>query len=439
MNRKIINAADLEARLEVLESENRLLREQIMALQQGGGGSDQGPEPGAGELKLSAEQFSRTQQVADVSTLIGGIAHDFNNLLAAIMGNVFLLLRQVEEGPQKDRLRDVQKMCQNAADMTAQMLIFSRRNVFKREVLQLSSFMHDFGKMCQILIPQDVCLEIGTVAEDLIIQTDVAQFQQLLINLVTNAQEALKGQKNPTIGISVEAVTADQKFLAKHPTIKHQDLVCISVIDNGRGVPQELHKKIFTPFFTTKKKTQGTGLGLSMVADAVKRLQGAIELNSVPGQGTIMRLFLPCELQQADERRNGLREDLEYGQGELLLLADDDAFVRDSHKDVLVQLGYRVLAVADGRQALEAFTEYPQVVMAILDVAMPKLDGVSAAQQMRQIRPELPVLFMTGYADRVLAKQSLPDDAELLNKPAGMPELSRRVHRLLEQLAGKKA
>ena len=275
MNRKIINAADLEARLEVLESENRLLREQIMALQQGGGGSDQGPEPGAGELKLSAEQFSRTQQVADVSTLIGGIAHDFNNLLAAIMGNVFLLLRQVEEGPQKDRLRDVQKMCQNAADMTAQMLIFSRRNVFKREVLQLSSFMHDFGKMCQILIPQDVCLEIGTVAEDLIIQTDVAQFQQLLINLVTNAQEALKGQKNPTIGISVEAVTADQKFLAKHPTIKHQDLVCISVIDNGRGVPQELHKKIFTPFFTTKKKTQGTGLGLSMVADAVKRLQGA--------------------------------------------------------------------------------------------------------------------------------------------------------------------
>ena len=152
-----------------------------------------------------------------------------------------------------------------------------------------------------------------------------------------------------------------------------------------------------------------------------------------------MRLFLPCELQQADERRNGLREDLEYGQGELLLLADDDAFVRDSHKDVLVQLGYRVLAVADGRQALEAFTEYPQVVMAILDVAMPKLDGVSAAQQMRQIRPELPVLFMTGYADRVLAKQSLPDDAELLNKPAGMPELSRRVHRLLEQLAGKKA
>jgi CheY-like chemotaxis protein len=150
-----------------------------------------------------------------------------------------------------------------------------------------------------------------------------------------------------------------------------------------------------------------------------------------------MRIYLPREQQTGDERRNGAREKLEYGQGELLLLADDDAFVRDSHKDVLVQLGYRVLAVADGQQALEALEASPQVVLAILDVAMPKLDGISAAQQMRQLRPELPVLFMTGYADRVLARQTLPDEAEMLNKPASMPELSRRVQRLLVPPVGK--
>jgi CheY-like chemotaxis protein len=328
-------------------------------------------------------------------------------------------------------------MCQNAADMTAQMLIFSRRNVFKREHLKLSAFMRDFSKLCQVLIPQDVCLEIGEIADDLVLQIDVSQFQQMLMNLVTNAQEALAGKKNPTIGISLEAFTADPKFLAKHATIQQRELVCISVIDNGCGIPQELHKQIFAPYFTTKQEHQGVGLGLSMVADAVTRLQGVIELNSIPKQGTIMRLYLPIAQQEAGERRDGSREELEYGQGELLLLADDDVFVRDSHKDVLVQLGYRVLAVADGQQAVEAFSEYPQVVMAILDVAMPKLDGISAAEQMRQLRPELPVLFMSGYADRVLAKQTLPADAELLHKPASMPELSRRVQRLLAQLDGR--
>ncbi len=438
MSEKKQKLAELEARLELLESENRLLREQIMVSRQSGEvDNGHSAEYGLPDLSLSEEQFSRTQKVAAVGTLVGGIAHDFNNLLAGIMGNVFLLLRQLDEGPQKTRLRDVQKMCQNAADMTAQMLIFSRRDVFKSEAMQLSSFMRDFSKICQVLIPQDVCFEMGEVGEELIVQVDVSQFQQILINLLANAQEALEGQQNPTIGISVEAFSADNKFLVKHPTLKQKQLVCISVIDNGCGIPPELHEQIFAPFFTSKKEQQGTGLGLSMVADAVKRLHGVIELNSIPEQGTIMRLFLPLELQEIDERRNNSREDLEYGQGELLLLADDDDFVRDSHKDVLVQLGYRVLAVADGRQALEAFAEYPQVVMAILDVAMPKLDGISAAQQMRQIRPELPVLFMTGYADRVLTKQTLPADAEMLNKPAAMPELSRRVHRLLEQLGGE--
>ncbi len=429
------STAELEARLQTLEAENRLLRTQIKALESLSKG-DNDANSAQSELPSSEKQPPHPQQEASFSSLIGGITHDFNNLLAAIMGNVFLLLRQIEEGPQKDRLRDVQKLCQNAADMTAQMLIFSRRNVHKREALQLSSFMHDFGKMCRVLIPQDICLEIGEVADDLILQIDASQFQQMLMNLVTNAQDALEGQKIPTIGISVERFTAEAKFLAKHPILKQSELVCISVIDNGCGIPQALHKQIFEPFFTTKQEKSSTGLGLSMVADAVERLQGVIELTSIPGQGTIMRLFLPCDWKTQDERRNGAREELEYGQGELLLLADDDDFVRDSHKDVLVQLGYRVLAVADGRQAVEAFSEYPQVVMAILDVAMPKLDGISAAQQMRQLRPELPVLFMTGYADRVLAKQALPDDAELLHKPASMPELSRRVQRLLAQLDG---
>ena len=297
--------------------------------------------------------------------------------------------------------------------------------------------MQDFSKICQVLIPQEICFEMGEVAEDLIVELDVAQFQQILINLLANAQEALEGQASPSIGIAVEAFDADQAFRTKHSTINQQHLLCISVIDNGCGIPEKLQQQIFTPFFTTKKEQKGTGLGLSMVADAVARLQGVIEVMSTPEQGTIMRLYLPREQQTVDERRNGTREKLEYGQGELLLLADDDAFVRDSHKDVLVQLGYRVLAVADGQQALEALEASPQVVLAILDVAMPKLDGISAAQQMRQLRPDLPVLFMTGYADRVLARQTLPDDAEMLSKPASMPELSRRVQRLLVPLASK--
>ncbi len=385
------------------------------------------------ELRRLEEQFVQAQKMEAIGTLVGGIAHDFNNLLAGIMGNLFLLLRQTEDGPQKERLKSVQQMCQSAAGMISQMLIFARKDVVKIEAVKLTSFMQEFSKMYQVLIPENIVFEVGSVSDELMVLTDVSQLQQIMVNLLSNARDALAGRENPTIGVSIEAFDADEKFLERHSHISQQELVRLSVIDNGCGISEELRDKIFDPFFTTKNLGKGTGLGLAMVFGAIRRQGGGIEVDSRPGQGTIVRVYLPRVLELAEDIRETSESDLDYGQGELILLADDDDFVRDTHQEVLVQLGYRVLAVSDGIQALEAFEACSQIAMVILDVVMPNLDGVSAGEQIKKQNPQLPLLYMTGYADRLDSQQALPADAEVLNKPATMTELSQKVSRLLRK------
>ena len=383
------------------------------------------------ELRRLEEQFVQALKMETVAILVGGIAHDFNNFLAGVMGNVFLLLRKAEPGAQQERLKAVQKMCQNAADMVAQLLIFARKDAVAIAPLKLKSFMAEFGKMYQVLIPENICFELGDVDDQLTVLTDLTQFQQIMVNLLTNACDALTGCTNPTIGISFEEIEADEIFLAKHQALNQRQLVCISVIDNGCGISPDIQAKIFEPFFTTKEVNKGTGLGLAMVYGAIKRQQGAIEIVSNLNQGTIVRLFLPCAHQDAPELVAEVDESLVYGQGELLILADDDVFIRDSHKDALIQLGYRVLPVADGQQAIDTFQAQPQVALVISDIVMPNLDGVTAGRMMRKINTNLPLLFMSGYADKVEGRKSLPKGAEILKKPASIEQLSQVVARLL--------
>lgn len=387
------------------------------------------------ELKRLEMQFVQAQRMEALGTLIGGIAHDFNNLLAGILGNVFLLLRQADAGPQQDRLKAVQRMCQNAAGMVAQLLVLARKDAIANVALKLKNFMAEFGKMYQVLIPENISFELGDIADDLAVMTDLPQFQQIMINLLTNARDALEGCVNPTIGVAIEAFEADQAFLEKHQTVKQRQLVRISVIDNGCGIAPDMQAKIFEPFFTTKKVSKGSGLGLAMVYGAITRQQGVIEILSNVNQGTIVRLYLPRVPADAVPAVSAEVEGLAYGQGELLILADDDDFVRDSHKDALIQLGYRVLPVADGQQAVDTFRECPQVALVICDIVMPNLDGVTAGRLMRDINPDLPLLYLSGYADRTDREKlaDLPPGAEILKKPANIEQLSQKVARLLRQ------
>ncbi len=385
------------------------------------------------ELRRLEEQFVQAQKMEAIGTLVGGLAHDFNNLLAGIMGNLFLLLKKTEEGPQKERLKSIQQMCQGAAGMISQLLIFARKDLVKIEPVRLKRFMQEFSKMYQVLIPENISFELGTIDADLVALTDVSQLQQVLVNLLTNARDALDGRSNPTIGVSIEPFDADEAFITKHADLAQRELICLTVIDNGCGIADEVRDRIFDPFFTTKKLSKGTGLGLAMVFGAVQRQGGCLAIDSHPGQGTIVRLYLPRLREVTDDIRLTKGGELSYGQGELILLADDDSFVRDSHQEALVQLGYRVLAAADGIQALEALDNFPQIELAILDVVMPNLDGVSAGAQMRSNRPELPILYMTGYAERLDRQQALPAEAEVLTKPATMAELSQKIAQLLKR------
>jgi len=213
--------------------------------------------------------------------------------------------------------------------------------------------------------------------------------------------------------------------------LKQRELVCISIIDNGCGIPQETLNRVFEPFFTTKSSTKGTGLGMAMVQGAIKRQNGAIEISSHVDQGTIVRIFLPRLQQRRQQARVEKCVGLVLGQGELLILADDDDFVRDSHKDALIQLGYRVIPVADGLQAVDACRNFPEAALAISDIVMPELDGISAGHQMRELNPDLPLIYMTGYAEKAEDFSRLPKNAKILKKPATIEQLSQMVARLL--------
>lgn len=385
------------------------------------------------ELRQLEEQFVHAQKMEAIGTVVGGIAHDFNNLLAGIMGNVFMLLRKNTDENQRDRLKTMQQMCQNAAGMITQLLVFARKDHVQIVPLPLKRFMADFGKMYQVLVPENVDIELGDIAEDLIALTDLPQFQQILVNLLTNARDALEGRENPTIGISIEAFQADPAFRTTHPALQQSELVCVTVTDNGCGMLPEVRGKIFEPFFSTKAVNRGTGLGLAMVYGAIKRQNGAIQISSYAGQGTIVRIYLPRSLENVASEIAEVAPQLVYGRGELLILADDDAFVRESHKDALVQLGYRVIPVADGQQALDVYQANQQVALVISDIVMPTLDGLVAARMMRKINNDLPLLFMTGYADRAESAAELPAGAAIIKKPADIEQLSQKVAFLLKR------
>ncbi len=384
------------------------------------------------ELRKLEAQFIQAQKMEAIGRLVGGIAHDFNNVLAGITGNVFLLLRRAESEDQQKRLRAVQEMCRNAAGMVNQLLVFARKDNVNIEPLLLKSFLTDFADMYQVLVPENVMIRFTEVPADLAIMTDRTQFQQMLVNLLTNARDAVAAVRDPQIEFGVAPYIADEDFLQKHPRVKQNHLVQVSVADNGCGIPDELLENIFEPFFSTKEVKKGTGLGLAMVYGAVARQHGAIEISSQVGSGTTFSLFLP-RAEALETTLDPADDGLVFGHGEVVILADDDSFVRDSHQDALEHLGYRVLPAADGQQALETFRSTPEVALAICDIVMPVLDGITAGEKMRELNSALPLLYMSGYADKVEYRDSLPEGAEILDKPVTVEQLSQRVAALLNQ------
>ncbi|ATX82138.1 PAS domain S-box-containing protein [Mariprofundus ferrinatatus] len=379
------------------------------------------------------EQLRHSQKMEAVGTLVGGIAHDFNNMLAAIQGNVYLAKMQLRDHPQLgDRLRNIEKLGNRAAEMVQQLLTFARKDSVTKRVFSLNPFMKEGFKLAKTLIPENIDHQTSICSEPLRIEGDATQLQQVLMNLLTNAVDAVAEVPNPAIQCSLTPFCADPAFLKKHPTLTGNRFACISVADNGHGIPEDQLSNIFEPFYTTKEVGKGTGLGLAMLYGAVQTHDGAIEVESKVNGGSLFRIFLPLSKQKSEPSAVS-KADVMDGAGRTILIADDDKDVRQTTCEVLRSLGYRIIEAEDGESALNLFRKHrSEIDLIISDVVMPKIGGAVLLEAVRQINAELPVILVTGYdRDHVLNEDAQMDFCRVVNKPFDIDLLSHTVQELL--------
>jgi len=386
------------------------------------------------EVQLE-EQFRQAQKMEALGRLAGGIAHDFNNLLTVIHLSTRLLERQLRsEDPLWEHVQHIRHAGEQAAKLTKQLLSFSRREVIDPKVLDIGRLVGDLSRMLQRIIGEDIEL-VTHLADDLWpVKAGLAQMEQVIMNLVVNARDAMPA--GGTLRIETSNVTLDRAYAALHVDASPGDYVLLAVSDTGEGMSDGVKAHLFEPFFTTKERGQGTGLGLSTVFGIVKQNEGHIEVESRLGQGTSFKIYMPRSREEtavlAARSLGGLGAPPPSARR--VLVVEDDASVRRLAVRVLQSHGYGVLEASSGEQALEisAMEERP-IDLLITDIVMPRMNGPALAKQLQEERPELAVLYISGYADDAIGPQtSLGLNAVFLPKPFTVDDLVYKVRASLE-------
>ncbi len=386
--------------------------------------------------EMLEEKFRQSQKMEALGILVGGIAHDFNNTLAAMTANLYLAKMETEHLPEvKTILERVEELSFSASDTIKQLLTFARKGITELNLFGLTSFMYSISALHKSTIPENIALEEHYCDRELIIKGDSNQLQQVLINLLNNACDAVAAVVEPKVSVSLSLFTPDVKFVKAHPDAKAGEFAHIMVKDNGSGMSQEDKEHIFEPFFTTKEVGSGTGLGLAMVYGAVESHQGVLEVISEEGQGSEFHIYLPVQESfefhplQPEVKAQGSLE----GNGETLLLVDDDEDILQTSGEVLHQVGYRVLEARDGIEAVEIFQKHQhEISVVISDVVMPKLSGAQAVERMRRIKPELKVILVTGYDKNTALTDIKTEDTLVYSKPYRVDELQKAIRNILD-------
>ena len=377
-------------------------------------------------------QLRQAQKMEAVGNLAGGIAHDFNNLLQAILGYSELMLEGGELSADCGRdLKKIQQSAERAADLTRQLLAFSRRQLISPQDLNLNQIIAEILSMLERLIGEGIELQsivghnLGTVC------VDRGQLEQVFMNLCLNARDAMDGMG--TLTIETENVVLDSKYCQDHAWAQPGRFVLLSITDNGQGMDQETLEQIFEPFFTTKEAGKGTGLGLSTVYGIVKQNSGLVHVYSEVGRGTTFKIYFPLVERSARDVGNKITSPARGG-NETILLAEDDAGVRGLAVRILRDAGYRVLAAPDGEQAVKMFrTQSESLDLALLDVVMPKLGGREVQEEINRIRPGFKVVFASGYSENAIHTGFILDqDKILIQKPYRRDDLLAKVRQALD-------
>ncbi len=383
------------------------------------------------EKEQLEEHLRHAQKMEAVGTLAGGVAHDFNNILTAIMGYGTLLNMQIDEdSPLKNKVKQILASAEKAANLTRNLLAFSRKQIIKTRPLNLNDSIENIKSLAARLIRENIKIDLKLCKEDLIIMADSGQLDQVLMNLATNASDAIA--EDGVITAVTEAVELDARFFKGKGEVKSGRYALLSVIDNGMGMDEKTRERIFEPFFTTKNVGKGTGLGLSMIYGIIKQHGGYIDVDSAPGKGTIFKTYLPlvdAEIEKEETKVLHLS-----GRGtETVLLAEDDDSVRALSKQVLEESGYKVIEAADGEDAVKKFVKNRKKIDVLLfDVIMPKKSGKKAYEEIAKLKPGIKALFMSGYTSGIFdGKEIVKDEINIISKPVSPGKLLSKLRQTL--------
>lgn len=391
------------------------------------------------DRKRLEEQLAQSQKMESLGLLAGGVAHDFNNILTAITGYASILHQELstENERTKRYIHQVLTASQKAQALTASLLAFSRRQIIKQSTIKLSEVIMSISGLLKRLIGEDVELSINCSESENAVLADPHQIEQVVMNLVTNARDAMPTGGRIAIGTTPARIEGD---LADKYNAKPGRFMVLSISDTGQGIDSKTLSHIFEPFFTTKEKGKGTGLGLAMVYGIIKQHGGFIDVYSEEGWGTTFKIYLPASEESIDAE-GGLAEisgpAIDFRGNETIFIAEDEESIREFLQDVLEGYGYKVLTAVNGEEAVKMYNENQKDVdMVILDVVMPKKNGKEVYDYIKGKNPQIKALFMSGYTQDILTSRGIYEEGlEFMSKPLEVKNLMANIRRILNSPA----